>query len=266
VFVSSLVVTSGDWWSPIGGGARHTSNVINGFFWIRQLTIVQAAAARQNMSADATKFADMLTTAKAGFVKKYYDTASGTFVDPTRRTIDGPVVVQTEQSLGLILDLLPTKETSRVVDALVKDVLITQKGHLSTGMVGIKYLLTALTMHGRTDVAMAIMTQTDCPSFGNMLLHGEMTLWEHFAGSEHDPHAPAITSCWEALGSGFTRGLLGCRLPRTVSASTASTFALPRPALLLRESSPPVVQQHPSPWLPSAEWKHRSAPSEALCK
>jgi hypothetical protein len=27
-------------------GPRHTSNVINGFFWIRQLTIVHAAAVR----------------------------------------------------------------------------------------------------------------------------------------------------------------------------------------------------------------------------
>jgi alpha-L-rhamnosidase len=61
---------------------------------------------------------------------------------------------------------------------LIKDIMVTRKGHFSTGQFGTEYLMQALTAEDCDKVAYTLMTQRDFPSFGLMLDHESTTTWE----------------------------------------------------------------------------------------
>lgn len=210
----------GDWCAPIPAGtaltpnntARHVSNLINGFMWIKQLRIMASAATVLGKTADVAKWTLLANKAAASYNKLYFSEALGFYKDiecskgesrsaqnPCHSTGvgnngDGEVPFQTVQALALFLNLpATTTNVKRVGDALAHDVMNgTFPGRLAAGLVGTKYVLPALVATGHADVALKIMTSVDYPSFGRMLpasIHplgqGEGTLWETFAGDVH---------------------------------------------------------------------------------
>ena len=74
-----------------------------------------------------------------------------------------------------------------VIDGLVNDILVTHKGHLSVGLIGMQWLMQVLTDIGRPDVAWTIATQTTRPSWGYMLSKGATTIWERWDCDTRDP-------------------------------------------------------------------------------
>jgi alpha-L-rhamnosidase len=97
---------------------------------------------------------------------------------------------QAANSFALYLGLVPKERVPRVVENLVKDV-ESNGFHLTTGNLCTKYLLEALSEHGRSDVAYRIATQTTYPSWGYMLDNGATTLWErweHMTGGQMNSH------------------------------------------------------------------------------
>ncbi len=89
------------------------------------------------------------------------------------------------QAFALHLGLTPPAERKAALDLLVRDILETRKGHLSTGIFGTKYMLRALTDLGRTDVAYTLANQRTFPGWGHMLENGATTLWEHWEFSDN---------------------------------------------------------------------------------
>lgn len=63
--------------------------------------------------------------------------------------------------------------------------LFVHAGHLNVGMIGIKYLLPALTAAGYVDIATQVVSQPTYPGYGYMLANGEGTLWERWEGGQH---------------------------------------------------------------------------------
>merc|ERR1712139_731071 len=61
--------------------------------------------------------------------------------------------------------------------------------HLNVGIVGVKYLLPALSKLGRTDVALIISQTRSPPSYIYMVEQGATTLWETWTGSTYAPKA-----------------------------------------------------------------------------
>ncbi|MBQ8510878.1 MAG: family 78 glycoside hydrolase catalytic domain [Clostridia bacterium] len=53
-------------------------------------------------------------------------------------------------------------------------------GHLTTGFLGVKYLLPALCDLGLTELAYGIITQRSYPGWGYSILNGATTIWEHW--------------------------------------------------------------------------------------
>jgi alpha-L-rhamnosidase len=54
--------------------------------------------------------------------------------------------------------------------------------HLTTGFVGVGYLLPVLSSFGYTDVAYRLLAQRSLPSWRYMLDHGATTIWERWDG------------------------------------------------------------------------------------
>ena len=206
----------GDWCAPLPAGgipagagisARHTSNLINGFFWIKQLRIMATTAGTLGKADDAAMWTRMATKGEASYSKLYFDPANGLFRDveckagasntgPCHNTaVDSELSVQTAQALPLFLGLPADSaaDRKRAGDAMANDVRTgTFPGRTTTGLVGTKYVLSALVNAGHADVALQVATATEYPSWGRMLppsVHprglGEGTLWEQFGGDLH---------------------------------------------------------------------------------
>ena len=53
-------------------------------------------------------------------------------------------------------------------------------GKLTTGFLGVKFLLPTLCDIGRADIAYSIVTGTDFPGWGYSVVNGATTIWEHW--------------------------------------------------------------------------------------
>ena len=108
---------------------------------------------------------------------------NGKFLKPGTGRYDSGA--QVCQAFALYFDLVPENEKQNALDVLVKDIMDTHKGHLSTGIYGTKYMLNALTECQRSDVAYTIANQKTFPGWGHMLEGGATTLWEHWEFSDN---------------------------------------------------------------------------------
>ncbi len=96
---------------------------------------------------------------------------------------------------------------------LLDDVNYYHNVHLSTGILGTKYLFPVLASRGQADLAYEVLTQPDYPGYGFMLAHGATTLWELWqerTGPEMNSHnhhmfASAGTFLYNVL-AGINRG------------------------------------------------------------
>ncbi|MEI6913887.1 MAG: family 78 glycoside hydrolase catalytic domain [Armatimonadota bacterium] len=102
------------------------------------------------------------------FNKKFLETNTGVYGNGSQYSYIWP----------LFLQIVPKDQHQKVLDNLVKDIMVTHNGHLSTGFLGARYLFHVLCDEGRQDVAYSIMNQKDYPSYGYMLEKGATTIWE----------------------------------------------------------------------------------------
>jgi len=86
---------------------------------------------------------------------------------------------QFSNAFPLFLDVVPEEIKKPVLDSLVGDI-IRRKGHLSTGILGTKYMLEALSDAGRSDIAYLMVMQPDYPGWANLLKDGHTTLSEQW--------------------------------------------------------------------------------------
>lgn len=109
------------------------------------------------------------------------DAFNGKFLKP-----DGTYYTGTQacQAFALYMGLAPEAQVAPALGVLVRDILDARHGHLTTGIFGTKYMLNALTDHGRADVAYTIANQKTFPGWGWMLENGATTLWEHWEKEE----------------------------------------------------------------------------------
>jgi len=93
---------------------------------------------------------------------------------------------QTVYVLALQFGLLEGELRDKAIAHLTAD--IRERGdRLSTGFLGVGYLLPALTDSGRLDVAYTLLTQEAFPSWLYSIKHGATTIWERWDGwTEHN--------------------------------------------------------------------------------
>ena len=92
---------------------------------------------------------------------------------------------QTSYILALMFDLLPGGYRKLALDRLVKDI-EARDYHLSSGFLGISYLLFVLSRFGRYDVAYKLLLQDTFPSWLYPIRMGSTTIWERWDGIRPD--------------------------------------------------------------------------------
>ena len=92
----------------------------------------------------------------------------------------------TENLLPLSLGIVPAELEDRIL-ARVKKILEDYGDHLSSGVIGIQWLMRTLSRNGMEDLAFRIATQTSFPSWGYMVENGATTFWELWNGNTAAP-------------------------------------------------------------------------------
>ena len=124
---------------------------------------------------DVVQLEAIASRTREAYIMQFFDPVSGK-VGPGN---------QSTQAFALYTDLVPESGCSRAVGHLLADIRQTHKGHLSTGILGTRYLLEELSSAGHADVVYGIVTQRDFPGWGWMLHNGATTLWEHWEQSDN---------------------------------------------------------------------------------
>ncbi|MES2920167.1 MAG: family 78 glycoside hydrolase catalytic domain [Verrucomicrobiota bacterium] len=158
----------GDWLSI---GADTNKELIGTAYYAYSTKLVARAAAVLGMTADAATYEALFQTIKTAFINRY--------VNPTTGAITGNT--QSAYLMALQFDLLPNNLRDEVAQLLENDI-VAKGDHLSTGFVGVSYLLPALTAAGKTDTAYRLLMQDTFPSWLFSVKLGATTIWERWDG------------------------------------------------------------------------------------
>jgi alpha-L-rhamnosidase len=93
----------------------------------------------------------------------------------------------TANILPLFFGMVPKGHEDDVFENIVDRTENLHDGHVSTGVVGIQFLMRTLTEYGRGDLALKIATNDTYPSWGYMVRNGATTIWELWNGNTADP-------------------------------------------------------------------------------
>ena len=155
----------GDWLS-IGG--RTSNDLIATAYFAYDAKLMAEMAAAIGRMEDAQRYARLSDNIKTAFNKAYVS-ANGRIKGDT----------QTCYALALYMDLLP-QALRKKAGARLAELIRERNWHLSTGFLGVKYLLPALTQEGHVDVAFRLLTNKTYPSWGYSIENGATTIWERW--------------------------------------------------------------------------------------
>ena len=168
-----------------GKESGHTPGpLISTAYYFNNCRIMARVAGLLGHTADQASFTDLGAKIKQGFNQRFFNPKQNQYANGT----------QTSYVLPLAFGMVDTDRRDAVAARLVHDIMVTHKGHLSVGMVGLLWLMQVLTDTGYPEVAYAVATQETRPSWGYMVSKGTTTIWERW---DTDTKGPGMNS--EAL-------------------------------------------------------------------
>ncbi|QHC61092.1 family 78 glycoside hydrolase catalytic domain [Rathayibacter sp. VKM Ac-2760] len=162
----------GDWLAPGHSippeGTASTATLM-------MITVLQHAArilALVERQDAADRFADAATRTARTYHETHFDPSTGHYA------VQGVSYRQTMNALPLVFGIVPGEFRSSVARSLVRDIEDRTHGHLDAGAIGARYLPDALSIAGRDDLALSILTCRTAPGWGAWYAAGEQTLRE----------------------------------------------------------------------------------------
>lgn len=146
-------------------------------FFYKDLRVMQHYALQLGKTNDADGFGTLADQMKIAFNDKFLNRQTGAYDNGT----------PTSSILPLAFDMAPDDMHDKVFSYLTNKISGTWHDHVGTGVLGGKYLMRVLSENGRPDLAYALVTQTDYPSWGYMAEQGATTIWELWDGNTADP-------------------------------------------------------------------------------
>jgi len=176
--------------------------LVSDAYYYYDVHILSEAAQILGKTAEAQSYRRLAAEIKESFHRAFFNPATGEYANGT----------QTAQAMPLFLDLVPEEARKQVMGRLVNNIVYTHNTHLTTGFIGTKYLLPALTNNGRSELAYELAKQNTYPSWGYMITRGATTLWELW----QEKVGPSMNSqnhiMLGSLGAWFYRALGGINL------------------------------------------------------
>ncbi|MEU9379975.1 family 78 glycoside hydrolase catalytic domain [Streptomyces sp. NPDC048279] len=169
--------------NPNAGNCTSEVSVVNTALSYLQAVDVAKAAEALGHRDDAAHFTHLADAIKQAFNTEFLNAAGDTYGDGR----------QTTSVLPLAFGMVPAENVDKVGAQLVNTILTKDAGHLDTGIFGTRYLMDALAVIGRTDVAMTVLGQRTYPGFGYEITKGATTSWEEWTyASSMESHDHAM--------------------------------------------------------------------------
>ena len=185
-------------WVPV---EETPGNLVSTFYYCWSTDIVSRVAEVLGKQGDAAAYRERAAEIRQAFHRKFYNAEVFGYGNGT----------QTANLLPLYLDMVPKEVRGRVRRTLRDSIVYTNNTHLTTGILGTKYLLPFLTQADAPDLAYELATQTTYPSWGYMLANGATTLWELW----QEKTGPSMNShnhpMFGSVGAWFYQALAGIK-------------------------------------------------------
>lgn len=207
----------GEWCAPGQSDGPNHPVVNTAYFYLDVLTFSKMAEVL-GYNRDAARYRALADTIKQAFNRRFFDART--------RLYGTDSLYQTYQVLALATGLVPDEYRKQVLDDLVRDIMVTHRGHLNTGIIGTKYLWPVLALGGRPEVAYSVIHQTTYPGYGFWMTHGATTLWEKWEGTHSHNH-----QMFGTVSEFFYKYLAGIRSPMDEGTTTGYKHILIRPFL-----------------------------------
>ncbi len=164
----------GDWMSMAEGWTRGDPESCSTLYYLYNLTVAKNVL--DELDRDSSEIAELIEEEKKIILDTFYDAENIVF--------DGNS--QFSLSFALKLGVIPENDIPAAVEKLVRD--IEAHGyHLTTGILGTKYIMEALRDGGRCDIAMKLLLQDTYPSWLDMT-RGKTSLPEQWDGGKSQNH------------------------------------------------------------------------------
>jgi alpha-L-rhamnosidase len=177
-------------------------SLVSSFYYYYDVKVLADAARILGKQKDAETYSQLAAQVKHAFHKQYYNPQTKSYANGT----------QTANTLPLFLDLVPEAERGAVWGNLFDNIVYRNNSHLTTGIIGTKYIMELLPRMGNSDLAYDIAAQTSYPSWGYMIENGATTLWELWqlrAGPSMNSHNHPM---FGSVGSWLYKALAGINL------------------------------------------------------
>ncbi len=149
----------GDWGSMVEGWKEGEPASVPTAFYYQNARIMSEIAAILGFHGDIEYFKRLASDIRDRYNRMYLDTLKGDYNDGS----------QMANAFPLYLGIVPQKLESKVVDNLVRDIVIKHNYHLTTGVLGTKYMPEALALEGHADIAWRIINQKSSPCWNDMM-------------------------------------------------------------------------------------------------
>jgi alpha-L-rhamnosidase len=175
----------GDWCMPpvtieAGRGKsadrKYPSELISTAYYYHFLELMMQFSRVTGYESDHREYEILAAQIKEAFNNKFYN-EKGYYASNAL----------TDNIIPLYFGMVPKNKTDEVFKNIVFTVEVTNKGHLSNGLVGVQWLMRCLNDYGRPDLAYTIATQKSYPSWGYMIENGATTIWELWNGNTAHP-------------------------------------------------------------------------------
>ena len=167
----------GDWYdigpNPPGYPQNTPVSLTADAYYCQDAQILGAVAAEIGQTNDAVRFNLLATNIGAAFNNAYYSASNGYYSTGS----------QTAQAFPLYLGIVPPADQASVLATLIGNI---NSNGLTTGEIGHRYMLRALTDFGRPDVVFSLHSGTNNPGYGYILSRGATALTEAWDANPSD--------------------------------------------------------------------------------
>lgn len=195
----------GDWGSMVKGWKEGQPESVPTAFYFQNAKIMANVAGVLGNNPDKEYFTKLSTNIRVKYNKAYLNSETGNYNDGS----------QMANSFPLYLGIVPDEMKIKVLENLVKDIVVNNSTHLTAGVLGTKYMPEALAKEGRADIAWGIINQKSPPSWNEMMskyttmcefwtlkqsknhvMMGSVDAWfyKYIAGIQMDENKPAFVS------------------------------------------------------------------------
>jgi alpha-L-rhamnosidase len=145
--------------------------------YYHMLQLMKKFAALTGKENDVQEFDVLSVKVREAFNKAFYNIEKKQYGNNT----------VTANILPLAFDMIAENASEEIFKNIVDKIIVENKGHISTGVIGTQWLLRWLTYNGRADIAYRLASNRTYPSWGYMAENGATTIWELWNGNTANP-------------------------------------------------------------------------------